>query len=134
MPELSSELAIYAQTRLEQRGIDIILETRAQRASNEKVVLSNGTEIPTRTIVWTAGNRPHQLIHSLGCETNRAGAAIADEYLRVAGLHNVWAVGDCAQIPDFANNQVPCPPTAQHAIRQAKQAAENIASDAQIKS
>ena len=127
LPELGPDLAAYAQSRLEQRGIKLFLEARAQKADENHVLLNTGEQVPTRTIVWTAGNRPHQLIQSLGCETTRAGAAVVDRYLRVAGLHHVWAVGDCAQVPDPANDGAPCPPTAQHAIRQGIQAAENVA-------
>ena len=56
--------------------------------------------MPTYTLVWTAGNQPNPLLKTLPSERNRAGAVIVDSTLRVNGFTNVWAVGDCAQIPD----------------------------------
>jgi NADH:ubiquinone reductase (H+-translocating) len=127
LPELSSDLAAYAQRKLEARGIEFRLQTRVAGATPEGVLLAGGDEIPTRTIVWTAGNQPHPLLRTLPCERNRAGAVIVDTALRVSGLTNVWAVGDCAQIPDLSNQGKPCPPTAQHALRQGAVAADNVA-------
>jgi NADH dehydrogenase len=91
------------------------------------VALADGTELGTRTFVWTAGNEPNPLVATLDAPRNRAGAVIADETLRVAGLDGVWAVGDCAQVPDPDRPGESCPPTAQHALRQGKLAAENAA-------
>ncbi len=127
LPELSPALAAYAQRKLEARGIEFLLETRVAEATPHLVMLVGGEEIPTRTIVWTAGNQPHPLLRMLPCERNRAGAVCAETSLRVIGLTNVWAVGDCAQIPDVTSEGKPCPPTAQHALRQGVVVAENVA-------
>jgi NADH:ubiquinone reductase (H+-translocating) len=126
LPELSSALAAYAQRKLEARGIEFLLNTRVAGARPDAVMLVGGREIPTRTIVWTAGNQPHPLLRTVPCERNEAGAVCAASSLQVNGLANVWVVGDCAQIPDVYSEGKPCPPTAQHAIRQGAVVAENV--------
>ncbi len=126
LPELSSALAAYAQRKLEARGIEFLLNTRVAGARPDAVMLAGGREIPTRTIVWTAGNQPHPLLRTVPCERNEAGAVCAASSLQVNGFRNVWAVGDCAQIPDVYGEGKPCPPTAQHAIRQGAVVAENV--------
>lgn len=85
--------------------------------------------MPTYTLVWTAGNQPNPLLKTLPSERNRAGAVIVDSTLRVNGFTNGWAVGDCAQIPDPDHEGQSYPPTAQHAQREGKVVAENIAAD-----
>ena len=88
--------------------------------------LSDGTIMPTHTLVWTAGNKPNPVLEMLPCEKNRAGALIAEDTLQVKGLDNIWAVGDCAQIRDPHNPGQYYPPTAQHALREGKVVAENM--------
>jgi NADH dehydrogenase len=91
------------------------------------VLLQDGHLLPTRTLVWTAGNQPNPLLQTLPCARNRRGAVLAANTLQVQGLPNVWAIGDCAQIPNPDDEGRPYPPTAQHALRQGKVVAENIA-------
>ncbi len=126
LPEISPALAEYALLKLQARGIEVLLNTRVVGATSAGVALSNGREVATRTVVWTAGSEPHPLLKVLACEHNRAGAVVCDSTLRVNGLANVWAVGDCAQIPDLYHGGEPCPPTAQHALRQGTVVAENV--------
>ncbi len=127
LPEISAELADYALRKLQARGIEFLLNTRVSGATSDAVLLGDGTQVPTRTLVWTAGNQPHPLLKALPCERNRAGAVVVASTLQVIGFSNVWAVGDCAQVPDLYNEGKPCPPTAQHALREGKTVAENIA-------
>jgi NADH dehydrogenase len=127
LPEISPALAEYAQRRLAARGIEFHLNTRVAGASADGVRFSEERRLSTRTLVWTAGNQPHPLLGTLPCERASSGAVVADATLRVGGLQRVWAVGDCAQIPDLNTDGKPCPPTAQHALRQGQVAAENIA-------
>jgi NADH dehydrogenase len=89
------------------------------------VTLADGRSIATRLLVWTAGTSPHPLIHELPCALDR-GRIVVDQTLAVPGWPGVWALGDCALVPDRRTG-TPYPPTAQHAIRQAKTAARNIA-------
>lgn len=126
LPELSPPLAEYAKRKLEARGIEFMLNARVAGAKPDAVMLLGGGEVPTRTIVWTAGNQPHPLLRTLPCERNRAGAVCAQSSLQVGGLTNVWAVGDCAQIPDAYTEGKYCPPTAQHALRQGAVVAQNV--------
>jgi NADH dehydrogenase len=127
LPELGPKLGEYALRKLEGRGIEFVLGARVAGASAEAIRLADGTEIGTHTLVWTAGNQPSPLLATLACERSRAGAIVADEYMRVLGYANVWAIGDCAQIPDPENPGSFYPPTAQHALRQGKVLAGNIA-------
>ena len=128
LPELGPELADYALTKLRDRGIEMRLGVRVAAASASSMSLSDGTEIETRTLVWTAGNRPNPLLQSIGADLTDSGAIPASSELQVIGRANVWAVGDCAQIPDPDQPGAFYPPTAQHASRQGKTLADNIVS------
>jgi NADH dehydrogenase len=127
LPELSPELANYALHKLQGRGIEFLLNSRVAGATSEGVLLDAGDLVSTYTLVWTAGNQPNPLLRTLPCERNRAGAVIVDDTLRVNGFDNLWAVGDCAQIPDPDHEGESYPPTAQHAQREGKVVAENLA-------
>jgi NADH dehydrogenase FAD-containing subunit len=127
LPELSADMGAYALQRLQARGIEFRLGVRVAAATAEDVQLSDGDRIATRTFVWTAGNRPGPLVANLGGAHAGNGALITDPTFRASGLNRVWAIGDCAQIPDVDSDGAPFPPTAQHAMRQGKVVAENIA-------
>jgi NADH dehydrogenase len=126
LPELGEELGRYAQARLAERGVEVILETRVAGLAGDAVQLSDGRQINARTIVWTAGLSANPVLDSLPCGKER-GRIRVDDCLRVPGLPNVWALGDCALIPDGAGGFYP--PTAQHALREGRCAARNIAAD-----
>jgi len=127
LPELGPELRAYALERLRRRGIEFLLERRVAGATAGAISLADGTEIPTRTVIWTAGNRPHPLPAELGLPVSRAGAVLVDSTLRVEGRDDVWAVGDCARIPVPGVPDAWYPPTAQHALREGKALAANLA-------
>ena len=128
LPEVDQGLADYAVRELRGRGIDIRLGTRLDEARADGARLSTGEEIPTQTIVWTAGVAPHPSLKALALPLDDRGKVEVDEYLSVRGMDGVWAIGDCAAVPDPAKNGTqPCPPTAQHAVRQGPVAAHNIA-------
>lgn len=126
LPELSAELGAYALSRLQARGIVFRLGVRVSEVSAEQVLLSDGDRIAARTFVWTAGNRPSPLISTIATAHAGNGALVTDPQLRVRGLDRVWSVGDCAQIPDPDTDGF-FPPTAQHALRQGRAVADNIA-------
>src|SRR5947207_9780885 len=94
--------------------------------TENRVFLVDGVEIPSRTLVWTAGTEPNPLTVSLPC-ANERGRIRVNEFLRVPDWPDVWAVGDCAFVPDIRNPGKSHPPTAQHAMRQGKVVARNIA-------
>jgi NADH dehydrogenase len=127
LPELGPELAAYARERLEARGIEFALGTRLAGATADAVTLGDGRTVPTRTLVWTAGNQPAGVLGTLGCERSGTGAVVVDATLRVPGYEDVWAIGDCARIPDPDTDGGFYPPTAQHALREGKTVAGNIA-------
>jgi NADH:ubiquinone reductase (H+-translocating) len=78
-------------------------------------------------VVWTAGVTPHPSTRGLGLPLDERHRIPVDEELRVKGEQDVWAVGDCAAVPDPARPGQACPPTSQHAIRQGRTAGHNIA-------
>jgi NADH dehydrogenase len=124
LPELSEKLGEYAARKLSERGVEIFLNTKVAEVNGNDVVLSNGEQIATNTLVWTAGTAPNPLLGTLPCEKDR-GKICANEFLQVPGFEGVWAVGDCAAIKDPKTGR-PYPPTAQHALRQGKGLANNI--------
>jgi NADH dehydrogenase len=124
LPEVTEKLARFAQKILAKRGVEIRLNARLEAATGEEAVLTGGERIPTRTLVSTVPSSPHPLIESLALPKAKNGRLIADRFLRVEGHGDVWALGDCAQVP--APEGGFSPPTAQHAIRQARTAARNI--------
>src|SRR4051794_9240821 len=127
MPEVPRSLADFATRELRRRGIEVKTSTSLERVTATSASLSDGDEIPTRTLVWTAGIKPHPVVARLGLPLEH-GRIVTDKYCRVQGFDNVWAVGDAAAVPDPAKRRKsPSPPTAQHGMRQAKVAANNVA-------
>ena len=126
LPELGENLGRYTEKVLARRGVEIRLKTRVKSVTESKVYLADGVSIPSRTLVWTAGTVPSPIISSLPCAKER-GRLLVNQFLRVPDWPNVWAVGDCAFVPDTRNPGKSHPPTAQHAIREGKVVAQNIA-------
>jgi NADH dehydrogenase len=124
LPELGDKLGRYAQQALARSGIEIITNARVAECGDHIVRLADGRSIASHLVVWTAGTSPHPLIHDLPCELDH-GRIVVDETLAVPGWPGIWALGDCAVVPDRQTGK-PYPPTAQHAIRQARTAARNI--------
>ena len=130
LPEIDPRLAEYAARELRGRGIDIRLGTRLQSVDPDVVTLSTGERIPTRTVVWTTGVTPHPSLTQLSVPLNDHARVVVDRYMRVEGMDGVWAIGDCAAVPDpSAAMAKPSPPTAQHAIRQGRAVARNVAAE-----
>jgi NADH dehydrogenase len=126
LPELGESLGRYTQEVLARRGVEVQLNTRVKSMTENSVLLVDGAAIPSRTLVWTAGTVPNPLILPLSCGKER-GRIRVNEFLRVPDWPDVWAVGDCAFVPDIRNPGKSHPPTAQHAIREGKIVAQNIA-------
>jgi NADH dehydrogenase len=124
LPELGEKLGAYAQQKLAERKVEIRTDTKVTGVTGSDVQLSDGTAIDTDLLLWTAGTSPHPLLASLPCHRDRGRVGV-NEYLEVPDWPGVWAVGDCALIPDRRTGK-PCPPTAQHAIREGKVVAQNI--------
>jgi NADH dehydrogenase len=127
LPELPQSLATFAQRLLQKRGVHIRLKTRLGGATAEAALLSGGERIPTKTLVSTVPSAPHPILASLPVQLER-GRIVVNDRLEVPDYPGVWALGDCALVPDVTTGQ-PCPPTAQHAIRQGRRLAENIVAE-----
>ena len=125
LPETDADLAEYALRELRGRGIEVRMGTRLDEVGEDAVRLSTGETIPTKTVLWTTGVAPHPSLRSLNVPLDDHGRVPVDETLRVRGLDAVWAVGDCAAVPD-PNGGV-SPMTAQHAIRQGRTVGGNVA-------
>ncbi|GAA0467744.1 NAD(P)/FAD-dependent oxidoreductase [Streptomyces olivaceiscleroticus] len=128
LPEVGEEMGEYAVRELRGRNIDVRLNTRLETCENRVAVLDDGARFPTRTLVWTAGVKPHPILAATGLPLNERGRLKCTAALRVAGVEHAWGAGDAAAVPDVTAEEPgkECAPNAQHAVRQAKQLAENI--------
>lgn len=129
LPGLDERLARYAERVLRRKGVELHLGTRLESCENGVVRLSDTTvaPFPSATIVWTAGQRPNDLARRSGLPVDDRGRIPVDPELRVHGVHETYAIGDAAAVPDPARPGEWCPPTAQHALRQGLTAADNVA-------
>ncbi len=127
LPELGSKLGAYAQRKLAARGVEIITSARVTGVRDGIVELSDGRTISATTLIWAAGNAPNPLVAALPMPKN-GGRILVNEYLAVDGFPGIWALGDCASIPDRKTGGFH-PPTAQHAIREGRCVARNVAAD-----
>jgi NADH dehydrogenase len=124
LPELPKSLAEFAQTLLMKRGVEIRFNTRLTGATVDMALLDGGGRIATRTLVSTVPSGPNPLVAMLPVKKER-GRILVDANLEVPEYPGLWAVGDCAAIRDARTGDF-CPPTAQHATREATCAAHNI--------
>jgi len=142
MQEVPASLSRFAERELRGRGVEVLTRTTLQRVTDRDATLSHGETIPARTLVWTAGVKPSPVVASLGLPLDSGGRVLVDQMMRVdthplprprgsaasaAYERAVWAIGDCAAVPDVTRPGHPCPPTAQHAIRQGRLVAANVA-------
>jgi NADH dehydrogenase len=127
MPEIGPKLADFAVRELRGRGIEIRTKTTLEELTADRARLSDGEVVPTRTLVWTAGVKPHPVVARFGLPLDERGRIVTDTSALVRGFDNVWAIGDCAAVPDPARKGLPSPPTAQHAIRQGRVVGRNVA-------
>jgi NADH:ubiquinone reductase (H+-translocating) len=123
--EIPRRLGEYAARQLSRRGVDIRVATTLVSLDAEAATLSDGERIPTATLVWTAGVKANPLLAELGLPLDERGRVRVDETLRVEGTDEIWALGDCARVPNLASAD-PDPPTSQHALRQARRLARNL--------
>ena len=128
LPEIPSRLGDYAAEQLAGRGVEIHTSTTLASVGPGTVALSGGQRIAAHTLVWTAGVRPNPVLRDLGLETDDRGAVSVDSTLRVEGQDGLWALGDCARVPNELTPG-PDPPTSQHALRQARRLTKNLSGD-----
>jgi len=124
LPELGEKLGRYTQRKLAERGVEIQVNTKVSAVSDRGVELSTGEMIETSALIWTAGTSPNPVLNTLPCAKER-GRLKVDEMLQVPDQPGVWALGDCALVPNGRTGQYH-PPTAQHALRQGKVLAKNL--------
>jgi NADH:ubiquinone reductase (H+-translocating) len=124
LPELGEKLGAYAQKKLAARGVEIRVNTKVKAVSARGIELSDGTMIDSNTLVWTAGTSPNPILQELPCKKER-GRVVVNEFMEVADWPGLWALGDCAAVPDTTTGKS-CPPTAQHALRQGQVLARNV--------
>jgi NADH:ubiquinone reductase (H+-translocating) len=128
MLEIPAPLAEFAAKELRGRGMEILTGTTVREMDERSATLSTGERIPTRMLCWTAGVTPAPVVRKLGLPLNEQGRVEVDPTMKVKGRDNVWAIGDAAAVPDPAKRRAaPSPPTGQHAIRQGRRVAENVA-------
>lgn len=128
LPEVGDEMGKYAVRELRARNIDVRLDTRLDSCENRVAVLSDGARFRTRTVVWTAGVKPHPILAASDLPLNERGRLRCTAKLSVDGAEHAWAAGDAAAVPDLTADEPgkECAPNAQHAVRQARVLAENI--------
>lgn len=126
LPEIPRRLGEYAAQTLAARGVEIHVSTTLESYDGSEAVLSSGVRVPARTLVWSAGVRASPALADLGLPLDDRGRVPVDEHLRVQGRDGVWALGDCAAVPNRRTPGVTDPPTCQHALRQARRLAKNL--------
>ncbi|MFJ3620785.1 NAD(P)/FAD-dependent oxidoreductase [Streptomyces iakyrus] len=128
LPEVGEEMGRYTVTELRRRNIDVRLRTRLESCADRVAALSDGARFPTRTVVWTAGVKPHPVLAATDLPRNGRGRLTCTPELSVEGTTHAWAAGDAAAVPDVTAPEPgrECAPNAQHAVRQAKVLADNI--------
>jgi NADH dehydrogenase len=128
MQEIPAPLAEFASRELRGRGMEILTNTMLKEMDERSATLSTGERIATRMVCWTAGVKSAPVVQQLGLPLSEQGRIQVDATMRVPGRDNVWAIGDAAAVPDPAKRrQAASPPTCQHAIRQGRRVAENVA-------
>ncbi|MEV5322098.1 NAD(P)/FAD-dependent oxidoreductase [Streptomyces sp. NPDC052687] len=128
LPEVGEEMGRYTVSELRRRNIQVLLGTRLESCADRTAVLSDGSRHPTRTVVWTAGVKPHPLLAATDLPRTARGRLKCTAELTVEGHAHAWAAGDAAAVPDVtaAGPGAECAPNAQHAVRQARVLGDNI--------
>ncbi|MFD5394197.1 NAD(P)/FAD-dependent oxidoreductase [Streptomyces sp. NPDC127097] len=126
LPELDERLSRTADRVLRARGVEVRTRTSVKEATRDGVLLDDGEFVSSRSLIWCVGVRPDPLVESCGLPTDK-GRLCVDKFLGVPGRPEVFACGDAAAVPDLTRPGETTPMTAQHAQRQGKVAAHNVA-------
>jgi len=124
LPELSPELGAFAERKMREQGIDVRLGARCARVDDRGITLQSGEIMSVGTVICTIGTAPNPLIAALPLPKQRGRLTVAPD-MSVPDAPGVWAIGDCAAVPNARDGAV-SPPTAQFAERQARQLADNL--------
>jgi NADH dehydrogenase len=125
LPSMDERLARRTSAQLQARGVEIRLNTQLRSVDHEVIELSDGAKLSADTLVWMPGVQPNPVAGRLDLPCDDQGRLRADRFLRVESTDDAWTAGDVARIPDGHGGTFP--PTAQHAQREARHLAENIA-------
>jgi NADH dehydrogenase len=129
LPEMPEEMGAYARRQLARRGFEVLTGMPIKEVRENEVVIGEGDArrtIPTRTVIWTGGVRPAPLVAECGIEVDHGGRAVVQATMATS-REGVFAIGDCAVIPNVADpDGPPHAPTAQNAVREAKALARNL--------
>ena len=128
LPELDPALRKAARARMVNQRIEVRTKAMAEEITENCVKLKGGTNLGSENVIWTAGNRPNLGIEAEGLPVDERTGIKVDEYLRVEGYQNIWAIGDCAAVQDVREGQDGeiVPPTAQAAVQQGHVVARNV--------
>src|SRR3954465_27482 len=126
LPELDQRLSRTADRVLRARGVEVLTGTSVKEATDVGIQLTSDEFVPTHTLIWCVGVRPDPLVRDLGLPTQK-GRLVVDEWLTVPGHPDLFSCGDVAAVPDLTRPGQVTPMTAQHASRQGKLAARNVA-------
>jgi NADH:ubiquinone reductase (H+-translocating) len=124
LAELNEDLAGFAQRKLEERGVRVMLNTRITSAGDGFVELEGERRIETRLLIWAAGVMPNPLVDGLPCRKGKHGGVAVDGSCAAPDYPGVWALGDCAEVPNEGGGTYA--PTAQNATREGELVARNI--------
>jgi NADH:quinone reductase (non-electrogenic) len=126
LADIPQKLGEYTHRYLDRRGIEIHVGTTLTSFDEREAVLSDGSRIPARTLVWAAGVRASPDLELLGLPLDERGRVLVDPTLQVTGSDDTWALGDGAAVPNARTPDRVDPPTCQHALRQARRLARNL--------
>ena len=124
LPELPERLGRAAHVSLSSRGVRVRIGARARCVGERGVMLADGEFVPAASVICTIGTRPNALVERMALPIER-GRIVVNPDLAVAGAPGIWAVGDCALVPNAHDGKY-APPTAQFAVREARCAANNV--------
>ena len=126
LPELDPRLSKTAERVLRRRGVEVLTGESVSAALDGAVQLTSGDKVVTRSLIWCVGVRADPLVDGLDLHLNK-GRLVVNEYMSVPGIPYIYACGDCAAVPDLTRPGQVCGMTAQHAQRQGRQVARNVA-------
>jgi NADH dehydrogenase len=124
--DIPSRLGQYVRDFLVQRGVELRLGTRLVKVVDGRVTLSDATECDAGLLVWTAGVKANPVVARFGLPLDERGRVRVGPTLQVDGRDHVWALGDCAAVPNQATEGEIDPPTSQHALRQGRRLSKNL--------
>ena len=126
MAEMPPPLRAYGQQVLESDRIQVRLGIEVDEVKPDCVILSNGETLSAGLVLWDTGIIPNPLLESIDCPRGKKGGVQTDSCFQVNGFHNVWAIGDCAEIPQPGGQGKTFVPTAQNSTREGTHLADNI--------